>query len=340
MTSTAPLPVLMHGTSGAVVAAWQAFLASQGFATGPGAVGAAAAVFDDVTDARTRDFQDRENLSRVDGVVGAETWQRAMALDPGLRARLPGTDAMPAHVPARVAGRHAPARLDARRRAEFCELPKAAPDADGTPRYVITEAWIAEHLRRIRIEPLRGIAGAPADGWLYCHRKVAADIRKLFQLWEKEGQLPLVLSFDSGFHVRAPRPDPTRPDPTRPDPTRPDPARAEAPTAPSLRVEIGVPVRAEALSPHALGIAFDINATWNLIGQSPAPLGAMGSVLELVDNAARCGFWWGGDDPARPEGCHFEFAGPPPKPGRKDAAPAAARRATPRRPARGKAPKA
>jgi len=328
MTSTAPLPVLMHGTSGAVVAAWQAFLASQGFATGAGAVDAEAAAFDDVTDARTRDFQDRENLSRVDGVVGAETWQRAMALDPGLRARLPGNDAMPAHVPVRVAGRHAPERLDAHRRAAFCELPKAPPDADGTPRYVITEAWIAEHLRRIRIEPLRGIAGAPADGWLYCHRKAAADIRKLFRLWEKEGQLPLVLSFDSGFHVRAPRPDPTRPDPTRPDPTR-----AEAFAEPPPRLEIGVPVRAEALSPHALGIAFDINATWNLVGQSPAPLGAMGSVMELVENAARCGFWWGGNDPARPEGCHFEFAGPPSKPGRKAAAPATARRAAPRRPA-------
>jgi len=325
MSSTAPLPVLMHGTSGAVVAVWQAFLAGQGFATGAGdagAAGAASAVFDDVTDARTRDFQDRENLSRVDGVVGAETWQRAMTLDPELHARLPGGDAMPARVPARVAGGHGPARLDARRRAEFCELPKAALDADGTPRYAITEAWIAEHLRRIRIEPLLGIAGAPADGWLYCHRKVAPAIRKLFQLWEKAGLLPLVLSCDSGFHVRAPRPDPTRGD-----------APADLPP----RLEIGVPVRAEAMSPHALGIAFDINATWNLIGQSPAPQGAMGSVMELVESAARCGFWWGGNDPERSEGCHFEFSGLPPKPGRKDAPPAAARRAAPRRPARGKA---
>lgn len=65
----------------------------------------------------------------------------------------------------------------------------------------------------------------------------------------------------------------------------------------------------DALSNHALGTAFDINAKWNPLGHAPAPLGAEGSVVELVPAAHARGFVWGGDFLHRVDGMHFEFVG-------------------------------
>jgi hypothetical protein len=58
-------------------------------------------------------------------------------------------------------------------------------------------------------------------------------------------------------------------------------------------------------STHAWGAAFDINAEWNGLGQTPAQRGARGSVRELVGIAQKCGFSWGGHF-RRPDGMHFE----------------------------------
>jgi hypothetical protein len=49
------------------------------------------------------------------------------------------------------------------------------------------------------------------------------------------------------------------------------------------------------LSEHALGISFDINAKWNLLGSDPKKSGEEGSVLELVPIFKKHGFEWGGE---------------------------------------------
>jgi hypothetical protein len=59
------------------------------------------------------------------------------------------------------------------------------------------------------------------------------------------------------------------------------------------------------LSNHSKGSAFDINAGYNGLGRVPAPIGATGSVRELVPLAVRFGFYWGGWF-SRGDGMHFE----------------------------------
>ena len=67
-------PVLMRGSVGPHVAAWRAFLRAQKLDPKAGDI------FDPLTEAHTRDFQEREKLAVIDGVVGQMTWTRALAL--------------------------------------------------------------------------------------------------------------------------------------------------------------------------------------------------------------------------------------------------------------------
>jgi hypothetical protein len=60
-------------------------------------------------------------------------------------------------------------------------------------------------------------------------------------------------------------------------------------------------------SNHAWGTAFDVNYGWNKLGAIPAPVGARGSVRELVPLANQYGFYWGGHF-RRCDGMHFEVA--------------------------------
>ena len=60
-------------------------------------------------------------------------------------------------------------------------------------------------------------------------------------------------------------------------------------------------------SNHSFGTAFDINADFNGQGDPPAPLGANGSVRELVPIFEKHGFRWGGNFPT-PDGMHFEVS--------------------------------
>jgi D-alanyl-D-alanine carboxypeptidase len=56
-----------------------------------------------------------------------------------------------------------------------------------------------------------------------------------------------------------------------------------------------------AVSLHAWGIAFDINASWNRLGQAPT------MSKELVACFTEAGFEWGGNW-KRPDGMHFQLA--------------------------------
>jgi hypothetical protein len=62
------------------------------------------------------------------------------------------------------------------------------------------------------------------------------------------------------------------------------------------------------LSAHTWGIAIDLNERWNPYNRAPAPLGAEGSLVELVPYFAAEGFAWGGHFISAPDGMHFELA--------------------------------
>lgn len=63
------------------------------------------------------------------------------------------------------------------------------------------------------------------------------------------------------------------------------------------------------LSSHSWGIAIDLNVHWNAYHSQPAPLGAIGSVRELVPIFAKHGFAWGGHfSGTSVDGMHFELA--------------------------------
>lgn len=64
------------------------------------------------------------------------------------------------------------------------------------------------------------------------------------------------------------------------------------------------------LSSHSWGIAIDLNVAWNGYGATPAPLGSLGSVRELVPLFEAEGFAWGGHFTPQTicDGMHFELA--------------------------------
>jgi hypothetical protein len=60
------------------------------------------------------------------------------------------------------------------------------------------------------------------------------------------------------------------------------------------------------LSRHSWGIAIDLNAPWNGLGNRPAAMGAKGSLWRIVPIMEKYGFVWGGRW-KRPDAMHFEL---------------------------------
>jgi len=112
---------------------------------------------------------------------------------------------------------------------------------------------------------------AANGGKVSVNKKMAAPMTALFAAWEDHGLISYIRSWGGCWCPRYVR------------------------RAPGV------------LSSHAWGTAFDINAKWNGLGRVPAPEGKIGSVIRLVEDANRFGFWWGGHW-TRPDGMHFELA--------------------------------
>jgi hypothetical protein len=141
----------------------------------------------------------------------------------------------------------------------------------GDPR-VDPEAWAAENVITVQIPQLAGVPGADgaaADGNVAFHRLGMRSLSDLFASWELAGLMSKVLSFDGAHAHQSPH--------------------------------------GEWIDAHAWAIAFDINSKWNPVGNEPVPMQTEGSVVELVEIANRHGFVWGGHDPRRKAGLHFEL---------------------------------
>ena len=77
---------------------------------------------------------------------------------------------------------------------------------------------------------------------------------------------------------------------------------------PRLKRGSGVAPNLAGLSRHTRGIAVDLNAMFNRMGEAPAKLGEHGCMHELVPLANECGIVWGGDWKGKSvDGMHFEI---------------------------------
>lgn len=107
------------------------------------------------------------------------------------------------------------------------------------------------------------------------HYKGEEQLKGLWNEWENLGLMGNILTFNGSFVPRFVR---------------------------------GTSGRNRPISAHAWGIAFDINASYNGLGQTPPMVGQNGSVRLLVKSAIKWGFYWGGWWPGRPDGMHFEIS--------------------------------
>lgn len=143
-----------------------------------------------------------------------------------------------------------------------------------------TAAWITE----IQVPQLRFAVGYP--GTVRCHKIAAPRIRAVFEAWEKADLLHLVRTWEGCFVPRY--------------------KRRQAPPGAGGHGEL-CSDEVGALSNHAFGSAFDINAGDNPLGAVPAPCGMRGATRELVAAANAGGCYWGGHF-SNADGMHFELS--------------------------------
>lgn len=281
---------LRRGSRGQEVGKWQSFLEQRGYL-----LGAVDGVFGEQTGRATQRFQLQRRLT-ADGVVGPATLRAAARLgfsaDGGEAARSPGpptaADPPAAPAPPRLEPgvppndfyppkpSFSPLRSDADRQRIFGKFAYvAAPSAANPQAIKITDGWDQANIVSVSVPGLAGIAygwGGASKGKLSFHRKAASQLVSLWQAWQAAGLLDRVLTFDGAFVPRFQRGNTT------------------------------------ALSNHAFGSAFDINAHWNGFGKPAAKVGEVGCVMDLVSLANRWGFYWGGHFSGRVDGMHFEVA--------------------------------
>jgi hypothetical protein len=138
-------------------------------------------------------------------------------------------------------------------------------------RIAIGGSWIGDNIVDLAT-PILTEEGFPS---IQVHRKAAAPFQRAFAAIEQAGLQGLIRTCAGTFVPRHKGWDPNR-----------------------------------GLSSHSWGIAIDLNVQWNGYGSVPAPLGAVGSVRELVLMFEAEGFGWGGYfQPASIcDGMHFELA--------------------------------
>lgn len=162
------------------------------------------------------------------------------------------------------------------------------PAKDNPQRIRIRGSWQSDNIKTINVPQLIGVPipiddahAMLSDGRLQCHRLAENRILELFAAWESEGLVDRILTFYGAFNARLKR------------------KRFVA--------------KAENLSNHSWGTAFDITAKQNWLGAMPAVMGQRGCIRELVPIANDLGFFWGGHfggaaSVSGRDGMHFELA--------------------------------
>lgn len=247
------METIRQGSKGAQVTRWQYFLIGLGYPM------VADGDFGPKTHANTVDFQKKNGLT-ADGIVGQKTYLQAFHLGYRLQEAF--------DYPAKPNFKPLASNKD---RAKIFGNYKYKSAGDGTEAIVILGDWEKKNIVSVEVPQLAGLPGMLPSNKIRFHKLAAKQLERLIQDWEKEGLLPLILSWEGSFVPRFVRG--------------------------SRRV----------LSNHAFGSAFDINYAWNKLGQVPALVGEKGAVREMVPIAHKHGFYWGGHF-SRMDGMHFEVA--------------------------------
>lgn len=271
----------------AEVQRWQYFLRRQGIAQ----VGAIDADFGLNTETGTKFFQISHGISAT-GKVNERTLEKAVEL---------GYTIVPDDYYAKRAGPafpKAPTNLstpsNASRNAAFtCFRFLQRPLAQRADEEAIVQKgscdgsepdWVASHIINIDMPQLKFARGF--TGRVRCHALAAPVLTALFERWERDDLLHLIISYEGCFVPRY--------------------KRDQAPPGNGghgLKRSSDV----NALSNHSFGSAFDINFVDNQFRKVPAFCGRRGSTRELVASANALGVFWGGHFGAL-DGMHFEIA--------------------------------
>jgi hypothetical protein len=140
----------------------------------------------------------------------------------------------------------------------------------------ITNGWNKQYLRKVTVPQLAILAKKypngcfPKDGVIFWNKLGEAALLQLFRTLEEKELLHNIISWGGAW---APR---------------------------FIRGSSSV------LSSHAWATAFDVNAAWNPLGRPPAQQGQKGCLLDVIPEAEKAGFYWGGNFP-RKDGMHFEL---------------------------------
>ena len=256
---------LRRGSTGPDVQAWLNFLRGRDFYPDE-----TDSVFGPKAEAATKAFQERYKLG-ADGVVGPQTYARAMQLGFSLVEDDDGSKAGPNWPPQPdlepLIGNEA-------RAAVFGKFRYRPAGTKGNPEAIrILDDWQAKNIVKVEIPQLVGLKGAGGAKSFWFHRLCARQIQAFFEAVEKVGLAHLLLTWGGSYVPRF------------------------------IRGSRSV------LSNHSFGSAFDINVPWNYMGSVPALVGKKGSVREIVELAAKFGLFWGGYF-RRKDGMHFEVARP------------------------------
>ncbi|MBL7127990.1 MAG: M15 family metallopeptidase [Ignavibacteria bacterium] len=263
------MKVLKKSLRGNLVKAWQLFLIGLGYNTGD-----ADGIFGRKTEQATIDFQKDHDLE-PDGLAGNKTIGVAMSL---------GFEVLEDDTKGKEGPNWPPkpnfSSLSNTERQRI--FGKFAYEGTGGGEIRITDDWEDKNIVKVEIPQLVIVrnrikrpgdkALIPKDGRIKFHTLAAKQLQDLWNDWEKEGLLDLVINYAGAFYPRFIRGSSSK------------------------------------LSNHAFGTAFDINAAWNGLGSIPALVGREGSVRELVPLANKYGFYWGGHYSRRKDGMHFEVA--------------------------------
>lgn len=214
----------------------------------------------------------KEHRLVTDDIVGPQTYAVALTLglDPGLSDPVAPDDdtILPGKPPFKAITSSQKERLFGK--IEF----EPSPTGSNPEAIRITNGWDKDNIVTVTIPQLRGVPvfGKPSSGRMRFNKKATEQLKAMWAAWEAAGLLDRILTYKGSYVPRFIRGSRT------------------------------------ILSNHAYGTAFDINYQWNRLGRIPAPIGARGSVRELVGIANDHGFFWGGHFRSRPDGMHFEVA--------------------------------
>lgn len=232
--------------------------------------------FGNATDLATKKFQKKYGLLD-DGIVGNSTYKKAVSL--GFyqnQVVISNTDN--SNFPPKP--NFSPITGNSERARIFGEIKFVPSPTKSNPEGIrITNNFETENIVKVNLPALSKATNGAFKSMRF-HNECEYQLVKMFERFEKENLHTKILSFAGAYFPRFIRGSRTQ------------------------------------LSNHSYGTAFDINVAQNGLNKTPAMIGELGCVRELVPIANDYGFYWGGHFGkevngkmvGRLDGMHFEIA--------------------------------